>query len=105
VVEERFATDDGSFEGRSYSVFSHEDDEWRQTWVDSSGGYLVLTGWFDGERMELRTAPRERDGARVVNRMVFRDIATDSLRWDWQGSKDGGESWSDLWNIEYRRRA
>ena len=103
VIEENFSVEDGSFRGHSVSVFDASAGMWRQTWVDSSAGYIVLTGRFQDGRMILSTEPRERDGQVAVNRMVFRDITGDSLRWDWQGSRDRGETWTDLWNIEYNR--
>lgn len=103
VTEESFATDDGKFRGHSVSVYDEKAGLWRQTWVDSSGGYLVFTGVFDGVTMTLGTEPVDRDGEVVVQRMVFGDIAPDSLEWVWQGSRDGGKTWNDLWNISYRR--
>jgi len=39
-----------------------------------------------------------------VNRMVFHDIARDSLVWDWELSRDGQRTWELLWSITYRRR-
>lgn len=102
VVEENFSTGDGKFFGHSVSVYDPSAGLWRQTWVDSGGGYLSFTGVFDGERLILRTEPVERDeGVVAINRMVFSEITTSSLKWDWQGSKDGGENWADLWNISY----
>ena len=105
AIEERFATSDGSFLGRSLSVFDSRTGVWRQTWVDNTGGYLVFTGDFDGETMELRTEPEERDDEIIVQRMIFTDVTADSLNWTWQGSRDGGTNWNDLWNIAYRRRS
>lgn len=104
VVEENFAFGDDSFKGRSLSVFDQRTGRWRQTWVDSQGGYLVLNGEWDGETMQLRTDPIERHGEELLNRMVFRDITAESLRWEWQGSRDGGKTWNDLWIIDYVRR-
>jgi len=103
VIEENFTTDDGSFRGHSVSVYDGSAGCWRQTWVDSSGGYLVFTGTFHDGIMELRTGPTERDGEVLVQRMVFTDITPSSVEWAWQGSRDGGSSWNDLWNISYRR--
>jgi hypothetical protein len=37
--------------------------------------------------------------------MVFRDIADNSLMGEPQVSTDHGRTWSDLWNITYRRRS
>lgn len=103
VVEERFATADGSLLGRSHSVFDTKARVWRQTWVDSAGGYLVLTGGVDGTSFELHTEPAERDGVTVINRMVFTDIRRDNLTWHWQASTDRGATWEELWTITYRR--
>jgi hypothetical protein len=103
VIEERFSTDDGRFQGRSLSVYDEKRGLWKQTWVDSAGGYLLFTGSFDGTTMELKTEPAQRDSEMVVNRMLFGDITPDSLNWSWQATRDGA-TWSDLWVISYRRR-
>lgn len=103
VISEQFATSDGSFRGHSVSVYDERMGMWRQTWVDSSGAFLYFTGGFDGETMELRTEPIERGDETVLNRMVFKDIGAEALRWEWQGSRDGGQTWDDLWTIDYER--
>ncbi len=103
VIEESFSTSDGKFQGRSLSVYDDKAGLWRQTWVDSSGGYLALTGGMAGDVMELRTALEQREAETVVSRMIFTDITADSLTWHWQGSRDGGETWNELWTISYRR--
>ena len=105
AIEENFATDDGRLLGRSLSVFDPSRGLWQQTWVDSIGSYLLFAGAFDGTVMELRSSTVVRDGKPTINRMVFHDIAADSLRWDWQRSDDGARSWRDLWTIRYERRA
>ena len=105
IVQEAFHFPGGSFKGHSVSVYDARAKLWRQTWVDNQGGYLAFTGKFEDGKMELRTAPYERDGTTYVSRMVFRDITPDGLRWDWQRSKDGGKTWQDLWNIRYQRKA
>ncbi|MFZ0013505.1 MAG: DUF1579 family protein [Acidimicrobiia bacterium] len=105
AIEENFATSDHGFSGRSLSVYDSRLGMWRQTWVDSSGGYIALTGQFDGETMTLSTQPHVHDGETRVNRMIFGDITAVSLEWVWQVSRDDGATWDDLWNISYRRRA
>ena len=88
--------------GRSLSVFDTTTGQWRQTWVDNSGAYLEFTGGMEGDRMVLR---REftRAGHRILQRMVFQDIAADRLRWLWQHSDDGGANWKTDWEIAYQR--
>lgn len=105
VIEENFATSDGGFLGRSHSVFDQRTEVWCQTWVDNSGGYIALSGSYDGDTMTLQTQPNISNGETRVNRMVFDDITADSLLWRWQSSTDDGSTWADLWNISYRRRA
>ena len=103
AIEENFESADGTFRGSSLSVYDPNARLWRQTWVDNMGSYLLFTGAMSSEAMELRTATVERDGASAVNRMVFSEIQTNGLRWQWQGSEDGGNTWTDLWTITYSR--
>ena len=103
VVSENFATSDGRYQGHSLSVYDARSELWRQTWVDTSGAYLSFTGQFHGSQMELRTESREQEGEVVVNRMVFREITDDSIRWEWQMSRDQGANWNDIWTIDYAR--
>lgn len=103
VLQENFASDGAGFHGKSWSVYHAPSDEWRQTWVDSNGGYLLFRGGAVDGGFELRTDAAERDGKTVVHRMLFHDITAEGLRWDWQRSEDGGANWQDVWNIRYER--
>ena len=104
VIEENFSSTDGSFLGHSVSVYDPDAGVWKQTWVDNVGGYLLFEGGMKDGFMELRTPVVEQDGEQVVQRMVFTEVTDDSLVWRWQGSRDGGNSWNDLWTISYFRR-
>jgi hypothetical protein len=44
------------------------------------------------------------NGRPTSYRMVFYNIAKQSLDWDWQSSEDAGQSWRLLWRIHYQRR-
>lgn len=103
VLQENFSTAGGGFQGKSWSVHHAPSGEWRQTWVDNGGGYLLFSGGFTDGVMDLRSAAVEREGKVLPNRMVFRDIASDELHWDWQRSEDGGASWQGIWNSHCRR--
>jgi hypothetical protein len=105
VVQENF---DGRpstpLRGMSVSVYSAAHDLWRQTWVDNTGNYWAFSGrWAEG-RMTLGTEV-ERDGRPVRLRMVWFNLAPDSLDWHWERSVDGGQTWSVLWALHYTRRA
>jgi hypothetical protein len=106
VLHERFEGADlggsGALHGESWSVFDADRSRWRQTWVDDQGGYLDLVGdRVDGSFAFVRTAPER--GPRARQRMVFRDVTPDSLRWTWEASDDGA-TWSLRWQIDYRRQ-
>jgi hypothetical protein len=88
--------------GRSYSVYDKATRQWRQTWVDNSGGYLDFTGGMQDGRMVLAREFRRGDKL-VKQRMVFQDVQADSLKWLWQASQDGGATWTTAWEIDYRR--
>ncbi len=103
ALQENFSFEEGNFTGRSWSVYNPSTKLWQQTWVDSQGSYLLFTGQFDEGEMELRSEAREQKGQSIINRMVFTNITADSLDWNWQNSKDKGESWQDLWTINYER--
>jgi uncharacterized protein DUF1579 len=94
-----------TWRGMSWSSWSPQLHQWQQTWVDNQGGYITLTGEFAAGRMILTTPPRTLpNGSKAVNRMVYHDIARDSLVWDWELSLDDGKTWQLMWGITYRRR-
>jgi len=86
--------------GMSVSVFDRDIGRWRQVWVDSDGQYLDFVGGFEGERMVLER--RRSDGR--LQRMVWSNIAAESLLWSWEHSDDDGARWTVDWAIDYRRR-
>jgi hypothetical protein len=104
VIEESFdgADADSRLIGRSLSVRDTADGRWRQTWVDSTGAYLDLAGVVaDGRIAFIRD--KSVDGRIVSDRMVWLDVTSDSFRWQWQRSTDGGTTWELTWEIDYRR--
>lgn len=107
VIEEDFVITEGpqsGFKGRSISVFNPTTKIWHQAWADNQGGYFDFIGAVDGETKIFKTKVIERDGRKLIQRMVFSDIKYESFTWKWQGSQDGGENWNLLWKINYTRK-
>jgi hypothetical protein len=108
VIHEHFTAEPdpdgtGALRGESWSVFSPRRALWRQTWVDDQGSYFDLVGdRVDGCFAFVRSAPELGENGR--QRMVFRDVTADSIRWTWESSEDGGSTWTLRWEIAYRRR-
>jgi len=105
VVQESFSGQDAMhLRGTSVSIFDTNADKWRQTWVDNEGGYLDFVGELkDGQMMLQREAIRK-DGTRILQRMVWKNITTNELDWSWEASRDGGKTWQVQWPIHYKRR-
>ena len=91
-----------SFRGMSVSVYNAALGKWLQTWVDSQGSYLDFVGEFTAGQMILQRQAMI-DGLPVLQRMVWYNIASDNLDWNWERSGDGGQMWQVLWKIHYTR--
>jgi hypothetical protein len=106
VVQENFSGGDAMhLRGMSVSLFDTRAGKWKQTWVDNEGEYLDFVGEFkDGQMILARDAVRP-DGTKVVQRMVFKNIAPDEFDWSWESSKDGGKTWQVQWPIHYKRKS
>ena len=90
------------YQGLSLSVYDGTAHRWKQTWVDSEGGYLDFVGGYENGVMDLRRET-EVDGRTAVHRMLWHNIERDSFDWAWQRSDDGGQTWETLWAIGYTR--
>ena len=106
VIQEEFEALTGSppplLKGRSLSMLAG--GVWRQSWVDNQDGYFTFSAQVDGDRRVFVSAPRPlKDGATLLQRMIFHAITPTSLTWDWQSSTDGGTTWLLQWRILYSR--
>jgi hypothetical protein len=84
--------------GRSLNIYDALRRVWHQTWVDSTGGLLVLEGqWMDG-RMVLSSS------AQPVQRITWWPLSDGSVRQLWETSKDGGRTWSTAFDGKYVKK-
>lgn len=103
VVQENFSGGDlMHLRGTSVSTFDLRSNHWKQTWVDNEGGYLDFMGVFNNGQMILQ---REavRNGVKILQRMVWKNISANELDWSWESSADGGKTWQVNWPIHYKR--
>jgi len=106
VVQENFSGGDAMhLRGMSVSMFNPRAGKWQQTWVDNEGGYLDFTGEFKDGQMILARAATAPGGAKILQRMVWKNITRDELDWSWESSKDEGKTWQVLWPIHYKRKS
>jgi hypothetical protein len=79
--------------------------KWKQTWVDNQGSYLDFTGEFKDGQMILGREVQKKDGTKIMQRMVFKNITPNSFDWSWEASNDGGKTWQVQWPIHYTRKS
>ncbi len=91
--------------GNSYNAYDRATGRWHQTWVDNSGLVLRLDGAFAGGRMVLSGESRDTSGARVLNRITWQETAPGAVRQLWETSRDGGGTWSVVFDGRYRKRS
>jgi len=106
VVQENFSGGDSMhLRGTSVSTFDPRSGHWKQTWVDNEGGYLDFTGDFANGQMILQREFTQKNGARVMQRMVWKNISATEMDWSWEASRDGGKTWQVNWPIHYKRKS
>ncbi|MFI5211547.1 MAG: hypothetical protein ACHQIH_01580 [Ignavibacteria bacterium] len=103
VIEENFSTADGTFKGKSLSVFDIRTQTWKQTWVDNTGSYLDFTGGKYGDTIIFSRKIIDKKGNEHSQRMVFYDISKNGFLWNWESSSDNGTTWNLQWKISYKR--
>jgi hypothetical protein len=105
VVQENFSGQDSMhLRGISVSTFDGNAGNWKQTWVDNEGGYLDFTGEFKDGQMILQREAVRKDGIKILQRMVWKNITSNEFDWSGEASPDGGKTWQVNWPIHYKRR-
>jgi hypothetical protein len=106
VLLEEFKIKTGAnagFEGKSWSVYNKNTGKWNQTWVDNSAAYLPFTGRKDGQNRIFEQEIVKKDGTKLMQRMVFKNVTPYNFTWDWESSSDEGKTWTNNWQLFYTR--
>jgi hypothetical protein len=71
VIEENFTTGGPQpYLGKSHSLYDAKSGLWKQTWVDSGGAYIDLTGDFKDGKMMLHREATDVKGNKVLARLL-----------------------------------
>jgi hypothetical protein len=94
-------------EGGSFSAWRPDTGQWRQTWVDSSGGWVEFTGGMASDAMELTGNWRGvvTPGQDGLVRMRYTREADGAVRQLGEVSTDGGATWAPNFDFTYRPSA
>lgn len=104
VLQEHWTGRDGS-KGTSFNLYDAVRRTWHQTWVDNSGGLLLLDGGLKDGAMVLAGSRPARGGKTVIDRITWTPRRDGSVRQLWQTSRDAGASWKIVFDGIYRRTA
>ena len=88
---------DGGVVGHSLSAWDAERGCWHQTWMDSTGGVLLLDGDVRGGAMVLEGIDAD------ARQRITWTVEGDAVRQLWESSKDDGETWVVAFDGRYRR--
>lgn len=106
VIREDYSTK-GGYTGMSMSFYDAARKKWHQTWMGADGGALFIEGGLN-ERGEMvlsnRNTPYYEEGMKI-NRVTWTPKADGSVRQHWQASKDGGKTWSTVFDGLYVKQA
>lgn len=95
----------GGFEGHSLNAYDVVRGCWHQTWVDSSGGFLLLDGGLvDGAMLMQGLAPGA-DTSDAQRQRITWTPEEGGVRQHWETSEADGDSWTTVFDGHYRRPA
>lgn len=105
TVVEHWVAPSGA-EGQSFNLFDRSRGQWRQTWVDNSGGEHDYHGGVVGGNMVFEGDTPAPGGAlgRTPTRLTFFHVGADSVRQFSQQSVDSGKTWNTAYDLMYVRR-
>jgi hypothetical protein len=97
--------DDGKgMTGSSFNMYQPGIHKWHQTWVDSSGGILLLSGEFTGGKMVLAGERINKAGKKILDRITWTPIDANHVRQFWELSRDDGKTWISNFDGTYTRK-
>jgi hypothetical protein len=95
----------GEVEGRSLNALDELRGGWHQTWVDSSGGVLLLDGGLTAGAMVMDgLAPAEAGSAEPERQRITWTPLDGEVRQHWEVSSDRGATWRTAFDGRYVRR-
>lgn len=103
VIFENYATLNGNYSGKSFSMWVAANKKWEQRYVDSGGAFHEWTGSLDGDTMRFFWT-HDRGGKKVLSRMAYLKEGPDRVRQVLEDSSDDGKTWVKTYDGLYTRR-
>lgn len=103
VVQEHWTGAKG-MTGSSFNLYDAATGRWHQTWVDSGGTFLQLSGALEGNVMALDGVVPGPAGTVVQHALRLEPLGDGRVRQLWRTSTDGGKTWAVVFDGTYVRR-
>ena len=103
TVYENYWRLDGSYAGKSFSLWDAQQSRWEQRYVDTTGASRDWFGKLEGERMVFYLRP-DANGGSGVQRMIYTKEGPDKVRQTIEGSTDGEKTWTGGFDGLYIRK-
>ena len=96
----------GGSVGKSLNAYDRDDGRWHQTWIDNTGGLLVIAGGLVDRRMVLSSGQGDAGAAppRMQQRISWTPNDDGSVRQLWESSADAGKTWTMQFDGKYVHR-
>ncbi len=88
--------------GKSFNFYNAGEDQWKQVWVDDTGGVIEFAGQVrDGVMYYTASTHDPKSGAVTLHKLTFTPQADGSVRQLWEQSADQGTSWTVAFDGRY----
>ena len=98
---ENYSAAQNPYQGKSLNKYNPAEKRWEQYWVDNSGLTLFLLGGIREGRMVLDDVEHGQ-ADQGLNRIAWEPDDKGRVRQTWSVSQDGGETWTAVFDGEYR---
>lgn len=103
ALSENWVSANAGFTGHGLNSYDRTSGRWHQTWVDSGGTLLQLSGGLENGAMVLSGDTVSAEGRTVTNRITWTPRDDGTVRQHWE-AKDGSD-WTTLFDGIYTRRS
>lgn len=102
TILEEYSTPSG-YVGKSLNIYDQQTQQWHQTWTDSAGLLLQLSGNIIEGSMVMRGTTISATKQEILNRITWTPNKNGSVRQHWQVSDDHGKHWQTLFDGYYQK--